>query len=260
MNALVSGSHGHIGEQLIASLERKGYRVHRIDRSIELTRKQLKSVSGALIFHLAAYGNYYYQEDNREIIYANIGKLYNLLEQLNNVEYKAFVNFSTSSVILPHQTFYSATKASGEYIARAFAHTYNKPVISIRPFTVIGPREQEQHLIPTLIHKIKNNEQVDISLSPVHDYIDVRDLVRYVIRKSENIQKREYGLYFEVGSGKETTNEQVLRIVEKLLNKKAIVREVKSRPYDVTEGWSARQPISRTYTLEETIESMIYEK
>ncbi len=257
MKCYISGSHGFIGEHLSKQLEHLGHTVHRVRRNFTI-----EDPTDAYIFHLAAHGNYHHQDDNEEMIYTNVGKLYNLLDYIKDYNFKAFINFSTSSVMLPHQTFYSASKASGEYICKAFAHTYKKPIISVRPFTVIGPGEQKDHLIPTIIRSFLNNKPVTVSPDAVHDYIDVRDVVSYVIRKSQKLLLYEYGHVFEMGSGKEITNYEIACRIEDYMNTLCGIKKTgDKRPYDVTEGWSATNPLPRKYTLDQTLMDMIaYEK
>ena len=157
---------------------------------------------------------------------------------------------------------YSATKAGGERIVSAFVNKYQKPVVSVRPLTVIGKGEQGNHLIPTLIRSCQTEEAMMFVGEPVHDYIGVDDFLDGVMLVLEHAKELK-GKHIDIGTGIKTTNETVKEIVEKVTDRKANIERTHSlRPYDSFDwvanpeviqflGWKQKQ------TVEEIIRGMV---
>lgn len=248
----VTGSSGFLGRHLASKLEDFTPVPH---QDIFTT-----DFSGAeRIFFLSAYGNMSFHTDEKEIINANIVDLVDTLESANFKKLKSFVYISTSSVKLKVQTMYSRTKKAAEEILLAYMEKYSAPITIIRPFSITGVGEQPQHLIPTLIRKIYNDETIDLSPEPVHDFIDVADVASGVLNLSDHCAK---GI-FELGSGNSYSNRQVLEIVEKVMGKKAKVNIVHGlRLYD-NDDWVSTNFRSRTWgwqptkTLEQSVKEMV---
>lgn len=267
--AAISGAHGFIAQHLTKALEDKGYEVYGIPRNFLFEPDKLRAFflmkEPELIFHLAAYGNHYEQNKENEIIESNYLATFSMLKASKEINYKAFVNVSSSSVTLPHETFYSATKAGAERLAKAFCDEYQKPIVTVRPYTVIGKGESPKHLIPTLIRSCELGEPMKFVGEPTHDYIDVRDFVGAVLTIVDNIGDLK-GKSVPIGMGKKITNEYILSLVEKALEKSANIERVSQmRQYD-TKDWVSNPEIIKslgwknTHTLEETIQWMIYDR
>ena len=159
MKFVLTGGNGFIGQHLAEVLEKQGHAVNLLNRdmlsSIHDMTDELKKIAPDYIIHLAAYGNHFNQRDEAETLNANIIKLFKLLKASESIDYKGFINFSTSSVQLDVQTMYSATKAAGEHICKAYAQKYNKPIISVRPASVFGEGEETFRFIPMVVHSPK---------------------------------------------------------------------------------------------------------
>ena len=170
MKVLISGSTGFIGGHLFRALEQLGHTVVPIYNEKLLSLPYLEGVISEVkpdyIFHLATYGNMYNHKDIKKILEANIIKTYNFLQASQKTSYRAFINFSTSSVLLPTQTNYSKSKKASELIAELFPNT-----VSIRPSTVIGIGERTEHLIPKLIRSCLHQEEMSFVAEPTHDFI-----------------------------------------------------------------------------------------
>lgn len=150
---LLTGASGAIGIRAKQMLEEEGYKVFCIkhDDIKSFTPYKAVSIEPDYIIHLSAYGNRYDQKDDREIVKSNITDTFTLLHSLRNINYKGFINVSSSSVYgkkskpmketdtLDTDTWYGATKVASEYLCRAEAVQNKKPVINVRPFTVYGP-------------------------------------------------------------------------------------------------------------------------
>lgn len=239
--SVISGINGFIGKHLADYLFKKGHKVTGIPRGLLLDPKGLEDfieeANPDYIFHLATAGNIYGEHNDDEVFIANIFGAYNLLASIRNREIKGFINISTSSVNL-YPTMYSATKLSAEHLCEAVSLKYNKPIATIRPYTIFGIGEQEKHLIPTIINSIKTQKEMDFVAGPVHDYVYVSDLVEAIWLVAQDADKYK-GVAIDVGSGDQYTNQEVLTILEGLSGTKANIKVVdEMREYD-TLKWSA---------------------
>lgn len=266
MKAAISGYNGFIAQHLDKALRSKDIQVIGIPRKIIYNVVELNNFFSVnhpdYIIHTAAYGNKFSQDNDLETLFANVMVLMNLLQSSRSVHYKAFVNFSTSSVTLPYETFYSATKASGERLVRAFVNKYNKPVFSIRPYTVIGRGEPSEHLIPKLIESCLLGTEMPFVPYPVHDFIDADDLSDAVVFLLQHAQSLQ-GQIVDIGTGIGTTNQEILKIVEKVTGRKANVKVADSlRPYD-TKSWSSNPVVLESVgwvpkrSVEQSVRSMV---
>jgi len=262
----ISGYSGFISQNLEKVLKRYEYSVLGIRRELlyspMLLEEFYQTNQPEFTVHTAAYGNKFDQTNDYETVVSNILPLMNLLEVTKNFNYTGLINFSSSSVALPYETFYSASKGAGERIVRAFVNKYQKPVVNVRPFTVIGKGEQKEHLIPKLIESCQTNNPIPFVPEPTHDFVGVNDFCEAIATILQYTQALK-GSTIDIGTGVSTTNDQVRQIVEAKVGKKANVDIKKSmRPYDTLEwkanpvilesmGWKPKQ------TLEQIIEDMV---
>lgn len=213
-------------------------------------------------FFLSAYGNLIHQTDDIETIQANLADIITVLSQIDlSQKFKSLVYISTSSVRLKRQTMYSRTKKAAEEILLAYAEKYNLPICIVRPYSVTGVGEQIEHLIPKLIDSCLNGTRMDFVSKPVHDWIDVEDVVDGIL----NLANHGARGIFELGTGRSYSNLEVLKIVEKVTGKPANVDYVdRLRDYDNTE-WTSNNYRARMYgwlprkTLEQSVTEMVEE-
>lgn len=223
--ACISGLSGFIGSHMSLALQKEGYKVVPITRDQLLSAEKLQILfaeyTPEIIIHAGAYGNHGMQQDDAQTVVTNIFGTFNLLEASKDVPYKAFINFSTSSVygrkyetmketdFLEPDTFYAATKASAEYLARAFADKYTKPIVNVRPFSIFGEGEADWRFIPTAIRHMLEGTTMSFVSFPQHDWLYVEDFVSGVLA----IIPRAYELKGEsinIGSGIARTNKEVI--------------------------------------------------
>lgn len=280
---LVTGAGGFIGANLVRRLLTDGYRVHVIWRKetnpwritdilsqlslheVELSDRSglttlVEHINPKTVFHLAAHGAYSSQTDIDRMIEVNIKGTLNLLAASKNVDYDMFVNTGSSSEygfknkpmketdVLEPTSFYAATKASATHLCRVFSREYNKPVVTLRPFSVFGPYEEPSRFIPTIIKALI--AKTPIRLTPGvqrRDFVyidDVIDAYFAIMKKGKSIK----GELFNIGSGIEQSNDEVVQKLFSATEKKT--RIVKgafpARSWD-TEHWVA--DISRANRL-----------
>lgn len=235
---LITGASGFIGSHLSMRMADEVNAVFAISHAemanIRDTQLKIRSIQPDYIFHLASYGNHSKQVDEEKTIEANIMRLFLILKMTEEIDYKAFVNFSTSSVQLPHQTFYSATKAGGEYLCRAFAQKYNKKVISVRPASVFGEGEADFRFIPTVIKTMIDGCAMNLDPFASHSWIYVGDFVDgllHIIKHLDRVGEEPINISY----GKEWKNIEIVEFIEQLTKKKLQYNLVEhQRAYDNT--------------------------
>jgi nucleoside-diphosphate-sugar epimerase len=236
----VTGSRGFIGNYLIKRLDNPNCPPYPIIPTISRWNYDK-------IFFLSTYGNMAHHTDHPLMLKANVCDLLYIL--------KGFTGWlcymSSSSVILPVQTPYSCTKRVAENILEALPEL--KSCI-VRPYSVTGVGEQKEHLIPTLIRSCMEGEEMPFDPFPVHDFIDVEDVVDELIKLAD---EGATGIY-EFGHGRPVTNQEVKGIVERTCGKQANIKLTRHiRPYD-SSAWFCMRPHSKPKkSLKTSIEEMV---
>lgn len=208
-------------------------------------------------YFLSTYGNMAHHKDEDMMYKANVTDLVDVLIKSRDIDFDSFVFMSSSSVKLRTQTTYSRLKRAAEEILLAFMERHDRPVCIIRPMSVTGVGEQSEHLIPTLIRSCYTGQEVPFVPHPVHDFIDVEDVVHGIMVLS-SLGAR--GI-FELGMGESYSNQQVLEMVEEATGEKANIKIVESlRPYD-NKDWVSRNLKARNHGWypRKSLEMSIYE-
>ena len=107
---------------------------------------------------------------------------------------------------------YSASKASGDMLVRAYYETYKLPVLNTRCSNNYGPYQYPEKLIPFFISKLLKGEQV-----PVYgDGLNVRDWL-YVYDHCEAIDivlhNGRVGEIYNIGGHNEKTNLEITHLI-----------------------------------------------
>ncbi|HEX7042126.1 MAG TPA: NAD-dependent epimerase/dehydratase family protein [Patescibacteria group bacterium] len=277
---LITGGSGFVGANLIRSLInskhevnlllRKKTNIWRINNILSqvniydsdlLDKKALSTIVAKIkpdyIFHLAAHGAYSSQTNLDEMIATNIIGLSNLLEASLAISYKCFVNTGSSSEygykqkpmketdLLQPESFYAATKASATYLSQVFAKKYNKPIITFRLFSVFGPYEDPTRLIPTAITSALSNKTLALTSGIVkRDFIYVEDVVKAYLQTMK--KKIKPGEIYNIGTGKQYSNDDVAKIIKSLNNNKLKIKKgaFSKRSWD-TNYWIANSQHSK---------------
>jgi nucleoside-diphosphate-sugar epimerase len=253
MKEYLTGASGFLGRNLAEKLKGEVVTIPHADISFTILEPFDR------FFFLSAYGNMSFHDDDDMIIKANLLDLVDMATQAKKFDFKSFVYVSTSSVKLPRQTMYSRTKRAAEEVLLALTENTELPFCVIRPYSITGVGEQEEHLIPKLIDSCFTGKNMTFVPGPVHDFIDVTDVAEAIINLSEAGGK---GIY-EVGTGVAYTNQDVLDIVENATGKRANVTVVPNlRDYDSSD-WVCKNFRARTHgwlpkkTLEDSIGEMV---
>lgn len=202
MNYYITGSHGFIGGHIVGYLQNHNEIVVRLGR--EAGDWDIDQSKEFTVIHCASYGNHSHQTFWNETIWTNINILEDLLYR--GCECQKFYNFSSSSVTLPNQTLYSATKLVGEKIIESL----NDPrFVNIRPYSVFGPGEASHRFTPTVIRCLKSGEQMQLVEWPKHDWIYIDSFIDLMFKGVT-----------EIGSGISYSNLEIVLMLESISGKK----------------------------------------
>jgi dTDP-glucose 4,6-dehydratase len=140
--------------------------------------------------------------------------------------------FSDQSPIRPNSP-YSASKAAGDHLARAWFETYGLPVIITNCSNNYGPHQHREKLIPRMIDCAIKSQPLPVygNGQNIRDWIFVRDHVDGIIKA---IAKGKLGEVYCFGGDNEQTNINVVNKICELLD------EIKPR----TDGKSYKTQIT----------------
>lgn len=182
--------------------------------------------------------------DSAPFIRTNVEGTRCLLEQARHHKVSRFVQISTDEVygsLGPTGSFredspidpsspYSASKAAADLLALAFHRTYGVPALITRCSNNYGPYQFPEKLIPVLI----SNAMEDRPLPIYGDGLNVREWIfadehsRAVLTA---LERGEPGEVYNIGSGHEKTNLEVVREILRLMGKpESLIKFVKDRP------------------------------
>lgn len=220
MKYFITGSSGFLGTHLRERLLTRNADTYLYARDQDLS--VLEEFQPDYIYHLA--GEIYNEEEMYE---SNSTLTYRLLETARKLPIKAFIYVGSSSEYgrkdhpiaetdyLSPSTLYEATKACGSLLCQAYAREFNTPVMIARPFSLYGKHEPWKRFIPTVIHHIKRKKTIHIAPG-VHDFIHVDDFINGLFLLEQNVRPGEV---FNFGTGIQTSNEDLVSMVEKAIGK-----------------------------------------
>ncbi len=125
---------------------------------------------------------------------------------------------------------YSASKAGGELIARAFAESHGLPLLITRGSNNYGPNQYPEKMIPVLVTNAIDGLKLPIYKdgSAVRDYVFVIDHCRAV---DLVLHQAPPGAVYNVGTGLETSGLDAARMILDLMGKpESLIEFVDDRP------------------------------
>jgi len=217
-------------------------------------------------------------EDPRPFLRTNVLGTQCLLEGARHFKALKFVQISTDEVYgslgsegafredtpLDPSSPYSASKASADLWVLSYFKTYGLPAVITRCSNNYGPYQFPEKLLPVLI----TNAMDDRTLPIYGDGLNVREWI-FADEHSRAvwtaIERGRPGEVYNVGSGQELTNLEVVSEVLRLLGKpKSLIQFVKDRPgHDrryaidcskIQKEWGWQSEIGFSEGLQKTIE------
>lgn len=270
----------------IASIS-NAIKIHKVDlQDAQEIRKIILEEKPDMIFHLAALtapGESF--ENPSDFITNNIIVQVNLLEAVRKAQIsfrmlivssaEVYGNVSVSDLPIDEEAElrpvnpYAVSKVACDFLGLQYFLSYKLPIVRVRPFNHIGPRQSPSFVVAAFAKKIAEIEKHKIppvikvgNLSPKRDFTDVRDTVwGYQLL----IEKGEPGEVYNIGSGRSYEIKYILDTLLSFSDKKITIETDSTlmRPVDVPElvcdnskiknttGWEPKIPIEQT--LKETL-------
>ncbi|EKQ54508.1 MAG: nucleoside-diphosphate-sugar epimerase [Methanobacterium sp. Maddingley MBC34] len=262
MKALVTGCAGFIGSNLTDRLLAEGYEVIGIDCLTDYYPKKIKkrNISNALrnenfnfmeedllnidkfpktdyVFHLAAQAGVRasWGENFKTYTKNNIEATQILLEFYKEQNIKKFIYSSSSSVygdsdlpmnensVLKPVSPYGVTKLAAEHLCYLYWKNYNVPTVSLRYFTVYGPRQRPDMAINIFVKSVisKDNLKVFGDGEQTRDFTYINDVVEALILSAEKDVKGEI---FNVGGGSRISVNNLIKEIENISGNKTKIQ------------------------------------
>ena len=250
---IVTGATGFVGANLARRLLRDGHQVHLLLRpgserwriegiraDVRLHELQLEDASRVTrvvkrirpewIFHLAAHGGSSSQTDAQRMVATNLCGTMNLVSACLQTGFEALVNTGSSSEYglkdhapaesepLAPNSHYAVTKAAATMYCRYIAASQRVHLPTLRLYSAYGPFESPQRLMPTLIRAgLQGQLPPLVNPNIARDFIYVDDVVEACLRAAQ-IQTRESGPVYNIGTGVQTKLREVVKLARRVLN------------------------------------------
>ncbi len=290
MRALVTGCAGFIGSSLVDRLLAEGYEVTGIDRFSDYYSRDLKerNVSSAMdhprftlleedildmdtfpaadyVFHLAAQAGVRASWGRSFEIYTrdNVLATQRLLEFCKSREVRKFVYSSSSSVYgdaeLPMRedrmvqpvSPYGVTKLAAEHLCYLYWKNHGVPTVSLRYFTVYGPRQRPDMGINKFVRAVLNGDAITVygDGTQTRDFTYIDDVVEAnVLAATSDVR----GEAFNIGGGNRISVNDLIIAIEEVAGRSAKIEHAAEQKGDVKDtaadtrkaeellGWHAR--------------------
>jgi dolichol-phosphate mannosyltransferase len=279
---LVIGASGFIGSKLFFSLAKRrddvfaasrganqSWRLSTFEKPDNLVdldildfeglKKTFESLKPKTIFNLSAFGAYSRQTDAKKIHETNYIGTLNLILAAQEVGCDAFVQAGTSSEyglncanpketdeLIPNSD-YAVSKVGISYLLKYYGKFFNFPCANLRLYSIYGPWEEPDRLIPTLVSSgLKGEYPNFVNKDISRDFVYVDDCTAAFVRAALSVCKTQPGISVNIATGKKTTLEQVAKYSQKIfgIKKDPEFGTMENRKWDLAE-WYGNTDLSK---------------
>jgi len=219
-----------------------------------------KLIKPTEVINLAAQAGVRYSFINPEAyIESNLDGFFNVLNCCKKYKIKHLIYASSSSVYGLNKDYpfselsnvdhpvslYAASKKSNELLAHSYSHLFGLPTTGLRFFTVYGPWGRPDMSLFIFVKNILENKKINIfgNGKMLRDFTYIDDIVDSIVRlvlkppkKSKSINPSSSSApwrIFNIGNNSPITLLEYIKIIEKILNKKAKKKYFPMQPGDV---------------------------
>lgn len=181
------------------------------------------------IFDLAAYGAYSKQDDVLQTYKTNLLGLLHILEAASKFNIRALIHAGSSSeyglncespgedAILKPNSHYSVTKISAAYLLNFYGVIKEMPVVNLRYYSIYGPYEEPDRLVPQLIQKgLAKQYPVLVQPDISRDFVYVDDAILATLLAANASAETIRGRSINIASGQKTTLRNIVTEIKDL--------------------------------------------
>ncbi|KMY50391.1 NAD-dependent epimerase/dehydratase family protein [Peribacillus loiseleuriae] len=180
----------------------------------------------------------------------NISVTQRLLETVKDKKIEKFIYASTSSVYgevdgkvtenayLSPLSPYGITKLTGEHLCNVYHKSFNIPIVTVRFFTVYGPRQRPDMAFHRFITQIMKGERLSIfgDGTQTRDFTYVTDCVEAIA--SIIYKGNVIGETINIGGKERASINEIITIIETLTGKKAMIDYLPKLLGEPTHTWA----------------------
>jgi UDP-glucuronate 4-epimerase len=225
-------------------------------RDKDALRKVAERVQPEIMIHLAARAGVRPSIEQPALYESvNVAGTLNLLEIAREFQVQRLIFGSSSSVYgvsnnvpfceddlktLPISP-YAATKLAGELMAYTYAHLYGLTTISLRFFTVYGPRQRPDLAIHKFTALIEAGKPIPVygDGSMGRDYTYIDDIVAGIMASLEYVPEAKVPFeVFNLGNSHPVRLTELIALLEAATGKEALQNRLPDQPGDVPITWA----------------------
>ncbi len=206
------------------------------------------------IFNLSAYGAYSKQNNTNLIYETNVNGTVNILEACKEI--KAYIhagssseyglnsaNPSENSELMPN-SHYAVSKISTSYLISFYAKFHTIPCLNLRLYSIYGPWEEPDRLIPKIIELgLKNSYPPLVNPETSRDFVYIDDCVEAFLDAANHVDSSNMGQSINIGSGTKTTLKDLANTSQKIfgIDSSPHWGTMVNRSWDTTEWYGNNQ-------------------
>jgi UDP-glucose 4-epimerase len=183
----------------------------------------------------------------------NVAATQRLLEAVRGAAITRFVFASSSSVYgtatdlpvrettLPQPISpYGVTKLAAEHLCGVYAHAFGVPAVSLRYFTVYGPRQRPDMAFTRFVRAILSDNEIELygDGEQTRDFTYVADAVTATVAAAGADLDAGGGRVYNVGGGSRVTVNHVIGLLERITGKRARIARRPAQPGDARDTFA----------------------
>ncbi|MCC6815109.1 MAG: NAD-dependent epimerase/dehydratase family protein [Saprospiraceae bacterium] len=230
-----------------------------------LSDHKIKSVC-----HLAAQAGVRFSMENpQEYIDNNITGFLNILNLCKKAEVNHLIYASSSSVYglnneMPLNesmvvnspiNMYAVSKITNELMAHSYSKLYNLKTTGLRFFTVYGPWGRPDMAPFIFTRKILAGEKIDVynNGNMERDFTYIDDIIEGIIKVLDKTEDSELNsIIYNIGCSNPVKLNKFINIIERILNKNAIIEYKELQPGEMIKTFSASSKLKTDFGYQPT--------
>jgi dolichol-phosphate mannosyltransferase len=244
--------------QLTADVARKHF-INLDITNAKAVAESIQALRPRTVFNLSAYGAYERQNDGYRVHLVNYMGTYHLMKSLFENGCEAFVQAGSSSEYgincqapaendeLRPNSDYAVSKGSVGLLIKYFGQVKSFPCVNLRLYSIYGPWEERDRLIPRLVAAGLNGAYPPLVNKHIsRDFVYIDDCLRAMVRAALTVCQKEPGLSVNIATGVKTSLEDAALAARQVfsLKEEPVFGSMPNRRWDLSE-WYGNPQLAR---------------